>query len=150
MTCNWELYELRVVIYRPSPGGKDPGDIWYEFFNVSVDLRSFGMSDFQGSNNQCNFRDVFGQLAALRTIPFSFPKERIASNRLNFSNLQAAERNKAGYNIAKLYVHRRDQDDRTSLLHGVGVILERVYVDFTAPTPLFYAILSGSSASVVN
>jgi hypothetical protein len=151
MTCNWELFELRVVIYRPPvPPKVGPGDIWFEFFNVSVDLGTLGMGDFQGSNDQCNFRYVFSQLAGLKTIPFRFSEEKIRSDRLNFGNLQAAERNKLKFSAAKLYVHRRDQTDQTSLSTGVGVLLRTISVDFTVPKPNFYVQLSGDTGSVVN
>ena len=83
MQCNWELFELRVVIYGHFNASQPLKDIWWQFFNVSVDLKTLSMSDFQGVGNTCNFRQIFSQLAGLKLIPFGFPKETFRSDRFN-------------------------------------------------------------------
>lgn len=122
----------------------------WEFFNVMPDLSALGIGDFQGSGNDCNFKSVFGKMVELNAMPFSFPKERIKPDRLNFSNLEAAERNGKTFRAAKLYVHRRDQSDLSSLTTGIGMLLENVTIILTAKVPVFYVHLSGESANMVN
>ncbi len=154
MKCNWELFELRVAIFlrgqKHKPTGNFTGQILLEFFNVMPDLGTIGIGDFQGSGDDCNFKSVFSQMVELNAMPFSFLKEKIRPDRLNFGNLQAAERNGITYRAAKLYVHRRDQSDLSSLTTGIGMLLENVTIIFTAKGPMFYVHLSGESANMVN
>jgi hypothetical protein len=138
MPCNWELYELRVVIYLR--GTKIPitgnflGETQWEFFNVSVNLSSLGIAGFQGNGLSCNFKSVFSQLANLRKLPFGFTSERIRSNRLNFGNLEEAYKKGLTLGAAKLYVHRRDLSDFVSSAVGPGILLEIVTLDSATKT----------------
>jgi hypothetical protein len=155
MQCNWELFELRVAIFfrgtKIKNTGNFTGEVFWEFFNVSVDLLSLGISNFQRIGNYCNFRDVFTELVRLKWIPFGFSKEIISSDRLNFGNLQAGEQNELTYKAAKLYVHRRDQNDLYSEIMGDGVLLEGVKVAFTyISNGNHYVTLSGDSANSIN
>ena len=155
MQCNWELFELRVAIFhrgeKNKTNGNFTGDLLWEFFNVSVDLQSLGISNFQRLGNYCNFRDVFRELVKLQTIPFGFANERIKNDRLNFGNLQAGEKNQRTFKAAKLYVHRRDRSDINSEIMGDGVLLEGVTVLFTAVyNGIHYVSLSGNSANSIN
>lgn len=155
MGCNWELFELRVVVFmrgeRNRQNGNFSGQILWEFHNVTIDLRSLGLADFKGSGEYCNFKTVFTELVKAQMIPFSFGGEKFRSDRLNFGNLQAAERNGRKFTAAKLYVHRRNQPSEASLESGEGVLLGTVSVDFTAIAKgSHYVQLSGEKASLVN
>jgi len=155
MGCNWELFELRVVIFmrgeRSKQGGNFTGQVLWEFKNVSVDLKSLGIADFKGSGDFCNFRNVFTEMVKTQMIPFSFGKQQPQSDRLQFENLQAAERNSRKFPAAKLYVHRRNASDQVSLDAGEGVLLGTVSVDLTAVSQgIHYVQLSGEKASLVN
>ena len=131
--------------------GNFTGEVLWEFFNVSVDLQSLAISNFQRVGNYCNFRDVFRELVKLKWIPFGFTNEIIRSDRLNFGNLQAGERNNLTFRAAKLYVHRRDQSDILSELMGDGVLLEGVKVAFSyINNGNHYVTLSGDSANSIN
>jgi hypothetical protein len=145
MSCNWELFEFRVVVFHP----RHP-TMFMRFWNVYPDLSSLGIGDFQGSNDSCNFKSVFSELASLKTIPFSFRKIINGINGNPFNIAQSCERNKLTLRAAKLYVHRRDESDLSSLTTGIGVLLDRVTIPYTAAVPIYYIQLSGEAASLVN
>ncbi|MDQ4123869.1 MAG: hypothetical protein M3209_20715 [Acidobacteriota bacterium] len=149
MACNWELFELRVVFYLP----RYP-QVFSSFWNVSLDHKTLSIADFQGSNGYCNFKSVFAQLARLKTIPFTFKNTPVGQPHNPggdpFLTATALERNKRLFAAAKLYVHRRDQSDLTSLTIGTGVMLKRVTIPFTASIPFRYVQLEGESADLVN
>jgi hypothetical protein len=152
--CNWELYELRVAVFlrgeKNNSNGNFSGQASWEFFNISLDLRSHGIGNFQSSDNVCNFKAVFSQLVNLKKIPFGFVNDRIKSDRLNISNLQSAERNKLTLRAAKLYVHSRKQSDHTSNITGVGVLLEGVKVEISTDNKSYKVTLIGDLANLVN
>lgn len=154
MGCNWELYELRVLIF--SRGTKIPlfgnfvGKTEWEFFNVMLDLPSLGIAGFQGSGLACNFQSVFSQLANMKKLPFGFTSEVFRQDKLNFGNLEAAFKTKTTLRSAKLYVHRRDTSDSITSATGPGVLLETVTIDYAARTPHFDVRLSGKSANTIN
>jgi hypothetical protein len=145
MSCNWDLYELRVVVFHPHH------DVMaMRFWKVYPDLGSLGINDFQGSNDSCNFKSVFSELATLKTIPFSFRKITLGIYGNPFNIAQVCEQNKVTLRAAKLYVHRRNQSDISSLTTGIGVLLDRVTIPYTAAVPNYYVYLSGEKASLVN
>lgn len=155
MGCNWELFELRVVIFMRGEGNKQTGNftgqILFEFHNVTVDLKALGIADFKGSGDFCNFRNVFTEMVKTQMIPFGFGKQGQRSDRLQFGNLQAAEKNGVKFTAAKLYVHRRDQPEEINLEVGEGVLLGTVSVDFTAVNQGNHTVwLSGAKARLVN
>lgn len=130
MGCNWELFELRVVVFMRGERNRQNGNF---------------------SGQILNFKTVFTELVKAQMIPFSFGGEKFRSDRLNFGNLQAAERNGRKFTAAKLYVHRRNQPSEASLESGEGVLLGTVSVDFTAIAQgSHYVQLSGEKASLVN
>ncbi len=145
MSCNWELFELRVAVFHP----RHP-EMFMRFWNVYPDLSPLGIGDFQGFNDICNFKSIFSELVTLKTIPFSFRKIINGINGNPFNIAQECERNKLTLRAAKLYVHRRDQSDLSSLTTGIGVLLDRVTVPFTAAMSIYYVQFSGEEASLVN
>lgn len=154
MSCDWEIFELRVLIYLR--GAKVPvtgnfiGQNQWEFFNVQVDASSLGVPNFQGSGGNCNFTAVFSQLAKLKKIPFNFGVDVKRTGGLGFDNLESAYRQKLPLKAAKLFVHRRGLPDTVSSMVLPGILLENVTVDFASKTPTFNALLSGASANTVN
>ncbi len=155
MPCNWELYELRMVIFirgeKNKSTGNFSGEVYWEFLNVRVDLRSLGLGDFQGSGDACNFKTVFSELVKLKIIPFSFANERLEKGKPNFDNLRAGQSSNSTLRAAKLYVHRRDQSDHSSDTTGVGVLLEGVKVAIALKSDKgYYVTLTGDSANQVN
>jgi hypothetical protein len=145
MSCNWDLFEFRVVVLHPNHSVMP-----MRFWNVYPDLSSLGISDFQGSNDSCNFKSVFSELAKWKTIPFGFRKIINGIHGNPFNMAQEAERKKLTLNAAKLYVHRRNQSDLSSLTTGIGVLLDSVTIPYTATVPNYYVYLSGDKASLVN
>lgn len=133
-----------------STTGNFTGQIAMEYFNVWPEARLSGIGGFHGIGDKCNFEAVFRGFAALLMIPFSFSSERIATNRLNFANLEAARKNRVKFGAAKLYVHRRDKSDLTSSAEGIGVLLEGVTVVVADRAPKYQVILMGTSANLVN
>ncbi len=154
--CNWELFELRLAIFqrglKVSTTGNFLGETSWEFFNVWVDLKSLGIGGFQATSNvSCNFETVFRNLIKQKKIRFGFLTQNIAANKLNFDNLQSAERNKLTLKAAKLYVIERRYGDFTGNVIGVGVLLENVTVSKTkAEKTGYFAELNGGSANAVN
>jgi len=152
MSCNWELLELRVVIWTkaiksPFRGYAGQGVM---FYGVFPDIQSLGIGGFQGQNNSCNFRQVFSELVKLKTIPFSCSKND-KYNQNSFLIIQTAERNNELLPGAKLYVHRRNQSDLASKTTGEGIVLDNVKISLTAAAQQSYYIdLLGDSASLVN
>ena len=73
MSCNWEFFELRVIVFTKAieAGGRGLAGQGPKFFSVTLDLRSLGIPDFQGSNYTCNFTTIFSQLISKRAIPFA-------------------------------------------------------------------------------
>lgn len=128
------------------------GETSWEFFNVWVDLKSVGIGDFQATSNvSCNFEAVFRNLIKQRKVRFGFLTQNIAANKLNFDNLQSAERNKATLRAAKLYVIERRYGDYTGNVVGVGVLLENVTVSNTrAEKTGYFAELNAGAANAVN
>lgn len=173
MSCNWEYFELRLNVY---PGANNPKDNrlrsgriigrGWMFGNVTLDLPSLGIADFQGLNYTCNFAHVFGQLAKLKIIRASFPFQTKdtyigykGSNRklktgtidqsAYFHFLQDAEKNQKKLFAAHLYVSRRDQP--TQILDTEAQLwMEGVTVLGTANTPNLFVLLGGDSARVAR
>ena len=155
MPCNWELYELRMEIFirgeKNKSTGNFSGEVYWEFLNITVDLRSLGLGDFQGSGEACNFKTAFSELVKLKMIPFSFARERLEKGKPNFDNLRAGQMSNSTHRAAKLYVHRRDQSDHSSDTTGVGVLLEGVKVVIALKSDKgYYVTLIGDSANRVN
>jgi hypothetical protein len=156
MKCNWELFELRVTVFvrgqKDQTSGNFSGQIGWEFFNVSINPRQFGLGDFVATaDNQCNFKAVFEGLAKKKMIPFGFAAQRTQGNQLNFGNLQAAQRNGLTLRAAKLYVHRRDNSAWAGDPTRVGVLLEGVKVLFALTSSSgYYVLLVGDSANLLN
>lgn len=152
MSCNWELLELRVVIWTkaiksPFRGYAGQGVM---FYGVFPDIQSLGIGSFQGQNNSCNFRQVFSELVKLKKIPFNCSKND-KYNQSSFLRIQTAERNNELLPGAKLYVHRRDQSDLASKTTGKGIVLDNVKISLTTATQKsYYIYLLGDSASLVN
>ena len=148
MNFEWQFFSGEK---KNKGNGNFSGQASWEFFNISLDLASNGIGNFQSSGNVCNFKAVFSQLVKLKKIPFGFLNEKIQKNQLNIGNLQAAERNKLTLIAAKLYVHSRNQSDSISNITGAGVLLEGVKVDKIYTGNKSYEIaLSGDSANLVN
>ena len=151
MGCNWELFELRVVVFTNGvrASGRGFAGQGATFEAIYLNLRTLGISDFRGSNNSCDFQSVFNELIKLKTLPFNFTQNGDVSN--YFGKIESAQRNKEKFPAAKLYVHRHDQSGEHSKSAGVGVLLEDVQVDFTNINNGRYHIhLSGGSARPVN
>jgi hypothetical protein len=90
------------------------------------------MNDFKAQND-CNFKTVFSELVRENDATSFRPKRSKATD--STGNLQAFERVSIFW-AAKLYVHRRDQSDASSLTTGIGMLLEtcdRLYGVATAP-----------------
>jgi len=135
-----------------SKTGNFIGETSWEFFNVWVDLNSMGIGGFEAtSNDSCNFETVFRNLIKQKKIRFGFLSQNIAANKLNFDNLQSAERNNLTLKAAKLYVIDRRDGDFIGNVVGVGVLLENVTVSNTkAEKTGYFAELNGGSANAVN
>lgn len=152
MSCNWELFELRMVIWikaikSPFRGYAGQGVM---FYGVFPDTQSLGISSFQGQNSGCNFRQVFSELVKLKTIPFNCSKND-NYNQSSFLRIQTAEHNNELLPGAKLYVHRRNQSDLASKTTGEGIVLDNVKISHTvAAKQSYYIDLLGDSASLVN
>ncbi|MEZ5584665.1 MAG: hypothetical protein R3F37_19550 [Candidatus Competibacteraceae bacterium] len=152
MSCNWELLELRVVIWTkaiksPFRGYAGQGVM---FYGVFPDIQSLGIGSFQGQNNSCNFRQVFSELVKLKKIPFNCSKND-KYNQSSFLRIQTAEHNNELLPGAKLYVHRRNQSDLASKTTGEGIVLDNVKISLTtAAQKSYYIYLLGDSASLVN
>src|SRR3954468_115136 len=131
-SCDWEILELRVLIFNRGAKAKTSGNFWgqplWQFFNVSVDLKSLGINGFKGSKSYCDFKTPFSALVKLKKIPFSFMREVIEPNMLNFGNLQSAQSKKVSFTAAKLYVQHRDEGELISNVTGIGILLEGVTV----------------------
>lgn len=155
MGCNWELYEFRVrVFYKlgdksiPRHGSRYVG-VGSQFFDVFPDLKTLGIGNFQGSNNNCDFKSVFNQLIKLKMIPFNCPQGSNTGN--HFSRIQIAERDKEHLPAAKLYVHKRNDSELSSETTGIGIWMEGVDVVFTsASNGAYYIQLIGDDAGSVN
>ncbi len=150
MACNWELYELRVLIFHR--GKKNPVimEANWEFGNVSIDFRHLGIPGFSGNGLNCNFKTVFSRLANMKQIPFFFNSEIPSAKKYNFDNLVAAYKNNVTLGVAKLYVHRRDSFDLVTSVTGPAILLETVTVEYAVKSSRFDARLSGQLANVVN
>jgi hypothetical protein len=151
MSCNWELFEFRALIMLTlaAKSGTHYLGLGALFWEVIPDLRTFGISDFQGSNDYCDFKSVFDQLAKLKRIHFRCPQKSNTGHQ--FGRIQAAERDKEHLPIAKLFVHRRDDDNGASDLKGATIWLQGVDVLFTViDKDNYYVQLSGDSAGTMN
>lgn len=146
MGCNWELFELRVIVW-PNEGQFSQGLF---FVDVYPDLRTLGLPDFEGHNDFCNFRPVFNQLIKLKTLPFACRQK--SNPGTEFARIQTAERTNELLLGAKLYVHRRDKSEfDTTNINGVGIVLDDVKVAFTSiNNGSYYAQLFGNSARREN
>ncbi|HLA95422.1 MAG TPA: hypothetical protein VK612_06855 [Pyrinomonadaceae bacterium] len=150
MPCNWELFEMRVIVYIDKP--RSPAEFSGEglfFMNVFPDLRSLGIADFKGQNDVCDFRSVFSQLVELKTIPFTCRNKDNSSS--VFARMQLAERENENLMGARLYVHRRDRSEFISIESGIAVTMDDVKVGFTANNNgSFYVHLFGNKAKGEN
>jgi len=151
MSCNWEFFELRVIVFTKAieAGGRGLAGQGPKFFSVTLDLRSLGIPDFQGSNYTCNFTTIFSQLISKRAIPFACSQKN--NEQGNFGIVEAAGRNKEILPAAKLYVHNQKQSDGVSVSTGFGVLLQGVKVISTfVNNGDYYMHLSGHEASSLN
>lgn len=145
MGCNWELFEMRVIVW-PNEGNVSEGLF---FVDVYPDLRSLGIADFKGQNDFCDFRSVFSQLVKLKAIPFTCKQKTNPGG--SFARIQSAESKNELLLGAKLYVHRRDQSEFVTIESGIGVMLDDVKVAFTsAHNGNYYAQLFGKTAKGEN
>lgn len=150
MGCNWELFEMRVIVW-PSDVKSPQGQIGQGLFFVDVypDLRSFGIPDFQGHNDQCNFSSVFSQLIKFKALHFSCRQKNNQGG--EFARVQKAEQDNETLLGAQLYVHRRDRSEMDTIMTGIGMMLDDVTVAFTsAHNGIYHAQLFGKKASRVN
>ena len=124
MTCNWEYFDLILRVYPNAKkvNGRIEGNGW-TFANVTLDLLSLGIADFQGKNYTCNFSFVFSELAKMKLIRASLPfqvrqlhidgnrknRTRVIEQRDSFLMLQKAEKDQNKLSAAHLFVLRRDQ-----------------------------------------
>ncbi len=151
MSCNWELYELRVRVWikadkYPGRGYLGSGMLFWDVKLSHFD--TLAIPEFKSdSKGFCNFKTVFDRLAKLKTIPFDCPGSQ---NQNPFGRLQGASRDKEVLPAAFLFLHRRDQSDVASETTGIGVLLEGVTVPFTDTQPVYHAHLIGNSATTVN
>lgn len=155
MGCNWELYELKLIVWVKGTKAPTRGfaGLGVTFYSVTLDFHTLGISGFQGNNNHCDFKSVFGELKRMKFIPFMIGKGGPAhyDPMSHFGRLQTAEKNKEKLPAAMLYVHMRRQEDMTSQTTGLGVLLEGVTVGFTATSQGgAYAHLFGDTASTRN
>jgi hypothetical protein len=169
MECNWELFELILVVYPKAQklhSGRIVGEGW-QFDNVTLELRSLGIADFHGVKHTCNFADVFGQLAKRKLIKASFPgqvklsyedalhnlRTTTRDQRSTFQLLQKAEKDQKKLTAANLYVARRDEPKYTTrsvLLAEAQLWMEGVRVLGTEINPSLLVLLSGDSARVAS
>ena len=150
MGCNWELFELRVIVW---PNDAKPPNVpigqGLFFIGVYLDLRTLGIADFEGRNDYCNFKTVFSHLIQLKALPFTCKQKTNPGP--EFGRVQAPERNNELLIGAQLYVHRRDQSEIASITTGIGVMLDDVNVAFTSVNNgIYYVQLFGKKASRVN
>jgi hypothetical protein len=149
-SCNWELFELRMIVYIDKP--RSPAEFSGEgmfFLNVYPDLRSLGIADFKGQNDICDFRSVFSQLIELKTIPFTCRQKDNSST--VYARMQAAEQSSENLLGSRLYVHRRDRSEFVSIESGIAVVMDDVKVGFTANNNgNYYLHLYGKSAKGEN
>jgi len=152
MSCNWELYELRVRVWTKAKNypGRGYRGMGMMFWNVRLaHQQALGIPAFKpDSKGNCNFKTVFDQLVRLKKIPFSCPTS--SENQAPFGRLQGASRDKELLSAAVLFLHRRDESDLVSETTGIGVLLEGVNVQFTEAQPVYHAHLIGNSARTVN
>lgn len=155
MGCNWELYELKLIVWVKGKKVLTRGFIGngLTFYSVTLDFHTLGINGFKGSNNHCDFKSVFNELARLKFIPFMIGKggPQYYNPMSHFGRLQTAEKNNETLPAAMLYVHTRTQGDAASQTTGLGVLLEGVTVGFTAAGESgAYAHLFADSASTRN
>ena len=163
MGCNWEMYELRLMVWttaKKSPAGRfTRGQVGVQFDSVGLDLATLSMQSVtpKDSTDACSFKAIFDQLAKLKTIPFGFSRKIIKTDRFyldpptHFMRLQTAEQKNEVLPAAVLYVHKRGQSDHTSITTGIGVLLEDVTVTFTSSDQnSYYVQLFGASGKTVN
>ena len=151
MSCNWELFEFRVIVMfkLAAQSGSRYVGLGGLFWEVKPDIATLGIGDFQGSNDFCDFKTVFSQLSKLKMIPFVCPQQANTGNA--FSRVQVAEKDKEHLPAAKLFVHRRDEEDIVSDMRGPTVWLQGVDVGFTAVNGgFYYAQLRGDASGLLN
>ncbi len=152
MSCNWELYELRIRVWIKAEKYPHRGYFGHGMMFWNVRLTHFdtlSIPEFKpDSKGFCNFKTVFDRLIKLKAIPFECPSS--SDNQGPFGRLQTAHRNKEAFSAAVLFLHRRDQSDLASETTGIGVLLEGVSVPLTDAQPVYHAHLTGNSASPVN
>lgn len=155
MGCNWELFELRVEVFyklgdkaKPNHGARYVGS-GSTFFRVFPDLKTLGIGEFEGKNNDCNFKSVFNQLIKLKMLHFNCSQSSNPGN--HFSRMQVAERDKEHLPAAKMYVVRSDQAEQTAKTTGLGIWMEGVDVVFTyANSGAYHIELIGDRAGAIN
>jgi len=152
MSCNWELYELRLRVWIKAEKlrGRGFSGLGMMLWNVMLDhQKSLGIPEFKpDSKGNCNFKAVFDQLIKLKKISFNCPSS--SENQGPFGRLQGAKQKNELLPAAFLFLHRRDQSDLASETTGIGILLEGVSVPFTDSQPVYHAHIVGNSASPVN
>lgn len=152
MSCNWELFELRLRVWLKAEKYPQRGyvGLGMMFWEVFLDLSTFGIQPKpKDSADICGFKAIFEQLVQKRVIPFSCNKNN-ADNQAPFGRIQTASRKGETFPAAFLFLHRRDQSDLTGETTGIGILLEEVFVPVAVSTPTYYAHLFGKSASKKN
>jgi hypothetical protein len=153
--CNWELYELRVIVFTNAAEGGSRGLVGAgpKFFSVTLDIPKLGIGEFKGSGLDCNFTVVFNELIKRKALAFACRQKDNDGN--HFSRVQAAQRNKENLPGAKLYVHLRGGISPKNIypekITELGVLLLGVTVKTSVLNKdVFYIHLEGNEASPVN
>ena len=120
MVCNQETFELRVEVF--TKGARLA--IGVRFFDVSLDLRSFGLKSKPKGNESC-FESVFYLLFQLKTVAFGCSQYDV--NKGPFGRMQTARQNNEVLPAARLYVQSRQASDSRAST-AIGVFFEQVTI----------------------
>jgi hypothetical protein len=155
MGCNWELFELRVIVFTNAveAGSRGLAGQGPKFFSVTLDLLTLGIGNFKGSGLDCDFKSVFDQLIKQKAIKFNCRQAENEGG--HFGRVQAAERNKEMLPGAKLYVHVRgglnSQNVYPEKFTEPGVLLKGVTIrSAVVNNGSYYIYLEGYEASQLN
>jgi len=155
MPCNWELYELQVIVFTKAveAGSRGLAGAGAKFFAVTLDLHTLGINDFKGSGLYCDFASVFNQLIKRKAIPFACRQKGNEGN--HFSRVQDAQKNAENLPGAKLYVQSRTGINQDNILPlnftEPGVLLQGVKVRSALyKNNDYYIYLEGYEASPLN
>ena len=155
MACNWELYELRVIVFTNTveAGSRGLAGQGPKFFAVTLDLLTLGISDFKGSGSYCDFPSVFNQLIQRKAIPFACRQKENEGN--HFGRVQVAQRNAEFLPGAKLYVQFRTginpNNQQPEKFTEPGVLLMGVTVKSAMfKNNGYYIYLEGNEARPLN